>query len=520
MTVYAVCKARLPQLLAVTLFTFFFISGIAAYDDFGISWDECYSRDLTGKVSTQFIKTLNATPYLENTEKYHGPLFENLLILAEDISGFTDVRQIYLLRHLMTFLLFFGACFVFYMLVHTCLQSHWMALAACGMLILSPRIFADSFYNTKDLPMLSFYIFCMCTMLRVIHYSSIKWIVVHAIVCGALMAIRINGVIVPLLTIAVLVYKVFAYKMHFYRLLKLSFIYILAVAIAVTLFWPILWLNPPEHFVRAFLEMVRYHWSETVVFRNAIYPAQNLPWYYLPWWMAISIPPLYMLLALIGFAYTLSLLIYKKFCLNHHELGTVTLHAMLLLPLTAVIILQSVIYDGWRHMYFVYPSLILMATFGLSKLLNDLKSRIIAKATLLTSLLATYTAMVIFLFINHPHQMVYFNVLASIKQYEAPFQYEMDYWGLSYRNALEFIVRSDKRDHIKIAVANQPGINNWNMLPIQDRSRLQVSDTLSEYDYYLTNYRFANRKPEGLIEIYTIKSDGITIAGVYKSGVK
>lgn len=516
MTVYEVWKERLPKPFTIVFFSIFFIAGIVAYDDFGISWDECYSRDLTGKISTEFIKTLNPAPYLENTEKYHGPLFENFLILAEDISGITDVQHIYLLRHLLTFILFYISCIAFYLIVYQCLQSRWMALAACGMLVLSPRIIADSFYNSKDLPMLSFYIFCMWTLLQVIHHSSYKWIIIHAISCGALIAIRINGIIVPLLTIAVLVYKWHAYKIHIHRLLKMMFIYTAGVLAAVILCWPILWLNPIEHFALAFLEMVRYHWSETVLFNNSIYKAQDLPWYYLPWWIIISTPPLFLLLACIGMVYTSKLIFEKKLSFNRDELSIVTLHSMFILPVSAVITLQSVIYDGWRHMYFVYPSLIMMATFGLEQLLHLFKKQGLAKASLMLALASTYMAMVIFNLKNHPHQMVYFNLLANIRQQEAPFEYEMDYWGLSYRKGLEYIADTDSRNEIKIAVANQPGINNWNLLSLQDRRRMQVSDTLTQFDYYLTNYRFINSKPEGMTEVYVVKSDGIHILGVYK----
>ena len=47
---------------------------------------------------------------------------------------------------------------------------------------------------------------------------------------------------------------------------------------------------------------------------------------------------------------------------------------------------------------------------------------------------------------DHPHQNVYFNFLAG-KNIQTKF--ELDYWGLSNKQALEYILKNDSKNIIK-----------------------------------------------------------------------
>ncbi|GAJ22942.1 unnamed protein product, partial [marine sediment metagenome] len=58
---------------------------------------------------------------------------------------------------------------------------------------------------------------------------------------------------------------------------------------------------------------------------------------------------------------------------------------------------------------------------------------------------------------NHPHQNVYFNFFAgkNIKE-----RFELDYWGLSYKQALEYVLENDSSEIINIQVSQHPGVYN------------------------------------------------------------
>ena len=106
-------------------------------------------------------------------------------------------------------------------------------------------------------------------------------------------------------------------------------------------------------------------------------------------------------------------------------------------PLLAVIGLHSVLYDGWRQLYFVYPAFLLLAVRGWVAVVRWHLHRPWWPRALYVStalcLLGTASQMVR----DHPLQNVYFNLLAepAVDQ-----RFELDYWGVGYRKDLEYII--------------------------------------------------------------------------------
>lgn len=90
-----------------------------------------------------------------------------------------------------------------------------------------------------------------------------------------------------------------------------------------------------------------------------------------------------------------------------------------------VILLDSTLYNGWRHLYFVYPIILLISLKGLY--LIDLKY--LKKNRLIIIFVTLFLTHITFVMVkDHPHQNVYFNFFAG-KNIETKF--ELDYWGLS-----------------------------------------------------------------------------------------
>jgi len=114
---------------------------------------------------------------------------------------------------------------------------------------------------------------------------------------------------------------------------------------------------------------------------------------------------------------------------------------------------------------------------------------------------------------NHPFQNVYFNALAG--KYAGQV-FELDYWGLSFRQGLEYIVKNDSRPVIKLA-ANLPPIcmNNAIFLKKEDITRLQMGP-VNQSDYFLTNYRWHPEAYPLNQEIFTIVVDNQKIMSVFK----
>jgi len=113
----------------------------------------------------------------------------------------------------------------------------------------------------------------------------------------------------------------------------------------------------------------------------------------------------------------------------------------------------------------------------------------------------------------HPYQNVYFNILAGS---DAGQKFELDYWGLSFRQGLEYIVKNDKRSVIKLS-ANVPPplLNNAIFLERHDINRLRLT-SISQADYFLTNYRWHPQAYPLNQEVFTIAVDNQKIMSVFK----
>ena len=157
-----------PATLTTVLFFFLLlIVGLSIYRDYGISWDEPIQRKL-GLLAYHYIKEGDPT-LLHINERWYGTSYELFLLFAQNNNG---DQAIYFSRHLLTFLTFYAGIIGFYFLAKRFLSHKWLALLGSAALVLSPRIFADSFYNSKDIPFLVTYSFALLSMLLYLGKSS------------------------------------------------------------------------------------------------------------------------------------------------------------------------------------------------------------------------------------------------------------------------------------------------------------------------------------------------------------
>ena len=175
-------------------------------------------------------------------------------------------------------------------------------------------------------------------------------------------------------------------------------------------------------------------------------------------------------------------------------------------------------------MFFVYPLYILIALFGIQFCIRVIRHTLPKKYSrpllilLLIATLFNLSFTGFFMIKNHPHQNVYFNILAGS---EISKNFDLDYWGLSYRQVLEFITRHDPSDTIYIcAPVNYPGELNQRILNERDRRRIKFV-SLDEAKYFITNYHGRNELPSqkdfySIRELYSIKVDNFKISGVYQ----
>ncbi len=492
-------------------FILFLLAGIVVVKDYGLGWDDDYSRADTGLINVNFILHHAKDALLQGNEKYHGPFIEIVLVFIEKALRLQDLHSIYLMRHFVLFGIFFLAMMMFYQLARKVFSAPY-AFLSLTLIILTPRIFAESFYNSKDLILLSFFVFAVSSYINFFEKKNTLSAIMHGICTGMLIAIRIVGVLIPVLTIAYAILFMILYK-EWKRYASLLLVY-LVFSVGITIAcWPVLWLGPAHHFVQAFAEMKKYHWDATVLYFGKQIKATELPWHYLPVWIAITTPLLVTFALLTGLlAYIVSLFrnSWIRFLENYYWNGIVFLS---LAPILSIIVLHSVVYDGWRHVYFVYPLLVMLGVYGIRSLMTILPSW--AQFGMGIICCIQIISLSVWIFVNHPYEQVYFNPLAQKRIPHIEQQFELDYWGLSYKQELEYLARTDHQQTISIAFQNPPGELNVSALPITLRQRFAVRnehDTTAQY--FMTNYRWTG-PPGNRNLLHQIQVDGIPILGLY-----
>ena len=518
---------RKSRFIVCLFFLIYFIVGLSIYSDYGISADELPQHKIGVKFWGYVLRgDFSSPPAFRN--KVYGAVFEMLLIDLEHRLKLENPREIFFMRHFMNFLLFFVSVWFFYLLCKNHFGDYKIGLLGALVLILSPRIFADSFYNSKDLPFLSLYIICMYTLLRLSDRRSLGAAAVHALSCALLIDIRIPGVIMVVITLLSLGSDVGAPRPEGDRSSKavtLTAVF-LALLIPLTIaFWPYLWHNPATHFMTAFRTMSRFsRWPGYVLYLGDYIKGTELPWHYIPLWLIITTPLLYVFNFFVGLSVFLAGLIRNPF---NYLFGTQACRRETLfflcffLPLFAVIAFKSVLYNGWRQMFFIYPAFLLISLSGLTSIFRFIRTKLhfaspayqyLFFGIIVFSVSSTAYSMIE----DHPYQNVYFNDLVSEEEEYAASHFVLDYWGLSYRKALEYILSQDNDGVIDIEVADTVGKHNALLLEEAERERLRFVETRDQAQYYVTH----EGGDEGAClrgkEVYSIKVHGSKIIRVYK----
>ena len=464
------------------------------YKTYGTYWDEYLQRDM-GKMSYNYV--FNNDDALKTfMDKDYGVLIE-LPLYAMEVKLFSNNFNASIeARHLCCFLIFMLGLIFFYALLLKLKFIIFWATIGTVMLVLSPRIYGHAFFNSKDIPLLVFYIIAFYTLLLLIEKQNYRYAILHALVTALLINIRVTGIIVYPLTVFFLslFMAIDAYKNHhrfaWFKVSKLVGVYIITSVVFVYVFWPFLWEDPIRNFITAFTNMSKFRWDDYTYLMGEHIRSINTPWYYLPKWIVITTPLLYV----IAFAISVLILIvniFRKraaFFEATYNLNQLMALSFLMLPVLIIILLNSTLYDSWRHVYFVYPFLIVSSLFALDSLSRYLKKY---KWIILMITVCLTGFELVKMIESHPYHYVYFNEILEKKRNQIVQQNDVDFWGVSFKQAYEKLLQMDQRKVIKITATVSPAYYNFLLMKqnIKD-CRLEFVAEESMADYYITNYRY------------------------------
>jgi hypothetical protein len=527
----------------IFFFTIYFLIGSFIFDDYLITPDEELHR-INGLISLKYILDLfsissnnlidlqNIPDLYNDWRKTYGVLFDLPLSFFQFFFNISN-QDIFLLRHFLVFFIFFIANIYFYLLLKKRFENE--KLAFLGVLILSstPRIFSHSFFNSKDILFLSLMIISIFYCIKLLRNFNLKTLFLSCLFCAFATNVRIIGIYLPILTFIFYFFLENHYKKI--DLLKFFILFFLLFFFILYLTWPFLWLNPLDNFILILKESASYpnHWNfKTLYLGNYLNP-ENLPWHYFFVWFFTTTPIFFLIIIFFGvliflknyLSFFLNINFKKNILLwkNNNQMIDLFIFLSFFIPIFFVICLNSTIYNGWRHLYFLYPFLIYLSIYGL-KLLNK-KINITLFKIILFLIIAQSISNMVYIYKAHPVQNVYFNILSK------PFikgNLPVDYWGLGNKKTIDFLL--SKKKSFSISNSSFTPLSN---LKFSKNSSLSYADaikfngTQEKYkissDFIFTNYIFNdnplnNKKfqiPKNYQSYFKLIIDGIIVNEIF-----
>ena len=470
------------------LLALFALVGGWVVDDYGVAYDESVQRALAAVTTAYMIGADDAL--LSHRDRTYGVAFELPLLFIELALGLDDLRSVHLMRHTLSHLFFLVGGFFCYLLVRRMGLGRPLALFAMLLFVLHPRIWAHSFFNTKDVPFLSMFMITLFLIQRAFRKEDFAAFLSCGVAVGLLTNIRILGVMLFAAVLGMRLLDLFhaSDRRERKRVVVSASLFIGASALVLYATWPYLWSNPLGHFAEAFARMADHPEVIHNLFQGERIVSSDVPPHYIPVWLSISSPPFVLLLGGLGLAAILRRIsaqprvAWQNGPLRFQMLLTISL----LLPLLAVVLLESNLYNGWRQMYFLHAPIILLAATGLHWLVGLQKNgtmRVASCGLAGAGLLATVSAMGFF----HPNQPIYFNFLVDRKTPgRLSTQFDMDYYETTFRQGLEWLLENEPGSTVYVDMV----FNEWNSSILPDAARARTDMSVHHHaKYHITNHR-------------------------------
>lgn len=524
---------RTYNLLSLLLFTLTFGIIINTVWDYGMGWDELFRYEGGDHKVTYYQNLLQGKSLKEafpddDLTAYPG-FFDISLALLSKISPFGLFHTGHILA---AFFGFMGilACWKLAYFLGGPRTAFWALL----FILLTPRYYGHMFFNPKDIPFAACYAWSLFFLIKASpHFPclTLKSRLCLGVSFGLTMAIRIGGFILFCyfgfaLILALWLNALYAPSNRRARLIfrqaRTLTPKVLAVAVIAFLtllpWWPFAQQNLFSATSLTLGQIINFPWNGPVLFQGQFIQAQNLPFYYILLWLGIATPEV--ILALV-FASLFLLPNPKRLKQIFHSNPKALPYTLLILgiffPIVFVVLKNATLYDGMRHVLFVLPPMACLAALSLESWLLRLQN----VNTLLPKILQTTTAVLLALVVIsmvrlHPYQYIYFNqVIGGLPG--AFMKYETDYWGTSYREAVnqlnQALLTQDApipKDYA-IYVA-QPHLLSATFFP----DNFHLERNKEKADFFISTTRFGWHRASDAPIFLTVERQGIPLAIVKK----
>jgi hypothetical protein len=328
------------------------------------------------------------------------------------------------------------------------------------LLAVTPRFYGHSFVNAVDIPFAALHTLTILGTLRLLgRWPRVPLSLLAGIgaVIGLALATRVAGVVLLAyvgLALGLLLWDS-ARGAHAAALRQMTAQAVRALLIVgscaylvMLIWWPAALLRPLYRPARA-LWFAVHGLGEvagfTMLFEGRQVSTLEVPWYFVWKWFLLTLPEHYLLLAAAG-----AWLLARRWRTERRppladervrRLQWTVVIAACLVPL-ALAVGRSVEYDEVRHYLFLVPLFAVMGGTALAASLAAARASHPRLASIVVAGVAASAALSVVDMVRlHPLQYIYFNRLVAGGMQTAARSYETDYWGLGYKEAVEWIVQ-------------------------------------------------------------------------------
>jgi 4-amino-4-deoxy-L-arabinose transferase-like glycosyltransferase len=447
---------RAPRLVTAAVLLALVVAYAIGLPHHGNYWDEEVQRVYGMSVLDWYLSGFSDTTFMELGDlRLYGGLVELVLeALAAVVPG-----NPWLIRHTavagLTVLAVWGV-----QRLGTLMGGPWLGVLGMVLLATSPRFFGHGFFNSKDIPTAAFYVLTVLAFARDLRRpvgAPLRTVLPASVVLGMLLGSRVGATIVfPALLSGYLV------KWWRSGRTRSAFVFLVSrfgVAFVVgwsimLVAWPWAVQRPLVYPLVALLASGRFPWRYEQLFGGEFVSSLELPVSYVPTWFGLILPEI-VLGGVFVAVLTLAWRLVQRRIAWTPELVLVLMAS--LLPLFYVIVSGAALYDEVRHLLFLQPFIALAAAFGVVTALRAAADRgpgPLAAAGL--AVLGGILLPVVETVRMAPYEYVYFNAVSGGLRAAAG-RYELDYWGLSYREGVEWLEDNHAPAGTRIANCSHPG---------------------------------------------------------------
>ena len=538
------------KLLTLLFFTIFFVLGLNIYKDYGLSVDEPFQRSLGYYWYIYLIETFtNNQELLVTTQNkfeamywsqylsqgnllQYGIFFDTLAAFIEEILNIKDTQNAFYFKHFLTFCFFFISSIFFYKIVAERFGNKFYSIIFTFLYLSSPRIFAESFYNNKDIVFMALIVCSLYFALKNFTNLNYKNLFYFSLFSAFATNVRVMGILIFGLFLFFLFLDSLEEKKFLKKNITKIIFLIFSYLIILYVFWPFLWKSPLTNLIFTIKSFANFNWSgEGILYLGNYHRGSNLPWHYIPVWILATMPIILMLFFLVGLIKKsvniskniLNLSEKNKLWKNTNEKKDFFVLLFFVTPIFLVILLNSTLYGGWRHLYFIYPCIIYLASIGMVFFLSDkifLKYKKIFYILIMASVLINLYNLIRL----HPYQNVYFN---SLFEKKANKLFEIDYWGLGNASSLKFLAKNKfDGNKLEIKVSSYTPLS-YSLLILDDNEKnlfLNMGTTNKNQKFLFTNYIFESNPnfekkysiSNNYEKIYTLRRGNIIINEIFE----